>query len=203
MNTVLVDVFIPRLRQLVNVSLPPLLNDALIQSAQEFCRETKLVRHTRSLPGVSKGDVVAVIGSSTLNGTGKGVFRACEIFSAIQGASTSDPLPMALGTEYSKLSRDTLVFNIDAMDIDVSCAVEPVQGSTHLPEILFDEYCQGVCYGAAHRILIQPDSDWFNPQLAQEYRQWFLESVREAYRFSVESGTTSSYNNPTRKREFF
>ncbi|CAH0531838.1 hypothetical protein CTH30272_04086 [Allocatenococcus thiocycli] len=203
MNTVLVEKFIPKLRQLVNVSLPPLLNDALVQAAQEFCRESKLVRYTRNLPSVSQNDVIAVISSSELNGIGKGAFRACEVFSVIQNASKHDALPMALGTEYSKLSRDMLTFDIDATDVDVLCALEPAPGSTHLPEILFDEYVQGICYGAAHLLLIQPDSDWFNPQLAHEYRQWFQESIRKAYRFSVESGNTSNFVNPTRTREFF
>ncbi|MFG0910189.1 hypothetical protein [Vibrio sp. FYR_4] len=203
MNTVLVETFIPKLRQLVNVSLPPLLNDALVQAAQEFCRESKLVRYTRKLASVNQNDVIAVVGSSELNGIGEGAFRACEVFSVIQAASTSDALPMALGSEYNKLSRDTLMFNIDALDVDVACAIEPSPGSTHLPEILFDEYAQGICYGAAHLLLIQPDSDWFNPQLAQEYRQWFQESIREAYRFSVESGNTSTFVNPTRERNFF
>lgn len=202
MNTVLVSTFFPTLRQLVNVSLPPLLGNAVVQAASEFCRETNLVRYTRKIATVSQGDVVAVVGSSDLNGD-EGDFRACEVFSVARNASTHDPLLMALGTEFVKLSRDMLMFNIDAKDISAECAIEPVPGSTHLPEILFTEYAQGICYGAAHRLLIQPDSDWFNPQLAQEYRQWFQESIREAYRFSVESGAASTFSNPTRKREFY
>lgn len=198
MKTVSVDLFTPKLRQLVNVTLPPLMHSALIQAAQEFCRESGVVRYSRTLENVAEGDVVALVGSSELN-CDSGSYLASEII------SITDAKHMALtkGEHYRQVSRDVVSFAASSSVVHVHCSVEPTTNSKNLPKLIFDEYAQAICYGAAHTLMLQPDSDWHNPSLGNEFRKWFVEAMRQAKRFALESGEPQTLSNPNRKREFF
>ncbi|WGY45230.1 hypothetical protein [Vibrio sp. ABG19] len=202
METVLVDTFIPKLRQLVNVPLAPLMNEVLVQAAQEFCRESGVVRYTRPIEAIESGSVLAVVGSSELNGAGSGSYIASEIMK-ITSVTPQETLILTKGDDYKLQGRDVVWFGVDIVSGVVHCSIEPTLNSTHVPQVLFDEYQQAICYGAAHLLMLQPDSDWHNPQLAFEYRQWFVEAMRSAKRFALENGDFQSFHNPTRRREFF
>lgn len=198
METVSVDLFVPKLRQLVNVSLPPLMHSTLAQAAQEFCRESGLIRYSRTLANVAAGDVIAVVGSSDLN-SGLGSYLASEIVSV----TDAEHAALIKGASYRQLSRDVLSFTDAHSEVHVHCSIEPGIQTQTLPKILHDEYAQAICFGAAHLLMLQPDSDWHNPSLAGEYRRWFVEAMRDAKRFALESGEPQSFSNPIRKREFF
>ncbi|MCA3989536.1 hypothetical protein [Vibrio vulnificus] len=198
METVSVDLFVPKLRQLVNVALPPLMHSALAQAAQEFCRESGLVRYTRTFDNVSAGDVIAVVGSSDLN-SGSGSYLASHVISV----ADSEHAALIKGVNYRQMSRDVLSFITAHPYVEIHCSIEPGIHTQALPKLLLDEYAQAICFGAAHLLLLQPDSDWHNPSLAGEYRQWFVEAMRSAKRFALESGEPQPFSNPIRKREFF
>lgn len=198
METVSVDVFVPKLRQLVNVGLPPIMHTALAEAAQEFCRESGVVRYSRTLVNVAAGDVIAVVGSSDLN-KDSGSYLASEIISV----TDSEQAALFKGVNFRQMSRDVLAFITSHPVVHVTCSVEPGVYTQTLPKLLFDEYVQAICYGAAHRLMLQPDSDWHNPSLGNEFRQWFVEAMRQAKRFALESGDAQSFSNPIRKREFF
>lgn len=199
METVSVTHLVPTLRQLVNVALPPLMHTALAQAAQEFCRESGLVRYTREFDHIEAGSVHALIGSSALNQSGQGSYLTSEIIALLD----ENGEPLQKGSHYQSLSRDVLRFLVPIAHLTLECTVEPLPHSLTLPKVLCDEYGQAVCYGAAHRLLWQPDSDWHHPTLANEYRQWFIEALRLAKRFQLESGQRQSFANPIRCREFF
>ncbi len=198
METVSVDLFTPKLRQLVNVTLPPLMHSALVQAAQEFCRESGVVRYSRTLVNVAAGDVIAVVGSSDLN-SDSGSYLASEIISV----TDAEHAALIKGEHYRQMSRDVMSFIVSNPVVHVHCSVEPGVNSKTLPKLLLDEYAQAICYGAAHTLMLQPDSDWHNPSLGNEYRQWFVEAMRSAKRFALESGEPQAFSNPIRKREFF
>lgn len=202
MNAVSVDTFIPKLRQLVNVPLAPLMNEVLVQAAQEFCRESGVVRYTRAIETIESGSVLAIVGSSELNGVGAGSYIASDIMK-ITSVTPQTTNILTKGQDYKLLGRDVVSFGVDIEIGVVHCSIEPTLNSTHLPQVLFDEYQQAICYGAAHLLMLQPDSDWHNPQLGNEYRQWFVEAIRSAKRFALESGEFQTFHNPTRRREFF
>ncbi|EGR1036654.1 TPA: hypothetical protein I7108_000106 [Vibrio cholerae O1] len=199
METVAIEQFVPTLRQLVNVALAPLLHSALLQAGQEFCRESGLVRYERKLEGVKAENVIAVVGSSDLNEPGKGSYLTSEVMAVLDDEGTA----LIKGVNYRQMNRDVLMFLTDCQRVSVHCSVEPQLHSKTLPKVLFDEYCQAVCYGAAHILMLQPDSDWHNPKLGNEYRAWFMDALRKAKRFSLESGEVQSFSNPIRQREFF
>ncbi|EKO3632406.1 hypothetical protein M3894_002936 [Vibrio metschnikovii] len=198
METVSVDLFTPKLRQLVNVTLPPLMHSALIQAAQEFCRESCVVRYSRTLKNVAAGDAVAVVGSSELN-RDSGSYLASEMISI----TDEEHVALVKGEHYRLVSRDVISFTTSSSIVHIHCSVEPTANSKTLPKLVFDEYAQAICFGAAHSLMLQPDSDWHNPSLANECRQWFVEAVRQARRFALESGEPQIFPNAIRKREFF
>nr|WP_243422010.1 hypothetical protein [Vibrio cholerae] len=83
METVTIEQFVPTLRQLVNVALAPLLHSALLQAGQEFCRESGLVRYTRTIDRVIAHQVVAIVGSSELNSPSVGRYTTAELMAVV------------------------------------------------------------------------------------------------------------------------
>ncbi|GHZ87958.1 hypothetical protein VCSRO177_0767 [Vibrio cholerae] len=199
METVAIEQFVPTLRQLVNVALAPLLHSALLQAGQEFCRESGLVRYTRTIDRVSAHQVVAIVGSSELNSPSVGRYTTAELMAVVDDKG----LALIKGIDYLQTSRDELRFLREGKDLFIHCAIEPQRDSQTLPKVLWDEYVQAICYGAAHCLMLQPDSDWHNPSLGREYRTWFVEAIRCAKRFGLETGQQQVFTNPVRQREFF
>ncbi|RMZ61633.1 hypothetical protein D9U34_23260, partial [Vibrio anguillarum] len=128
METVAIEQFVPTLRQLVNVALAPLLHSALLQAGQEFCRESGLVRYTRTIDRVSAHQVVAIVGSSELNSPSVGRYTTAELMAVVDDKG----LALIKGIDYLQTSRDELRFLREGEDLFIHCAIEPQRDSQTL-----------------------------------------------------------------------
>ena len=202
-KTVPIDDFIPSLRQIVNVTLDFLMEEALIKSAQEFCRKSDFIRYAWSLNDVSPGELYSLVDSLEVDND-EGVFQFSSLLSisGLEVGSTKER-PLFTPDDYSILKRGDIVFNRDFVSFTAACSIEPNLSSKHLPAELFDEYLDGICSGAAARLLIQPDPDFSDPNLANYHRTQFIESMREARRFKLDANPQDTLMRPERTRSFY
>lgn len=195
MRSVPVSDFIPTLRQLVNVPLPGLMADAIVKAAQTFCRQSYITTYSRQFDHVIGAQAVSIVaGNPDIDAK---ALKSSDILYLVSGGSR-----LTHGVDYRKVSRDEVYFLKRHDDVSVVCALEPVQKAKTLPAVLFDDYLDGICAGAASLLYAQPDSDWFNADLAQYNQSRFVESYREAKRFQLDV-TPELSHNPVRKRDFF
>ena len=198
MRSVPVSDFVPSLRQLVNVPLPGLMTDAIVKAAQTFCRQSLVVTFYRDFDQVYAGQTLNIVASSSVNRAAGNSYKSAEIQQLTANGNLLVP-----DEDYHIVSRDEVRFLKDHTDVAVICAIEPVQAATMLPALLFDDYLDGICSGAASLLYSQPDSSWFSADLAQFHDRKFVESYREAARFRLEASPALTFQNPVRKREFF
>jgi len=199
-----IAVFNASLRKIVNVPLPFIMAESIVKAAQTFCRKSQLIIYTRSLGDVTALQDYTLISDSELN-TNKSLLKCSEVIS-ISGQEPGSPEPITLhrGSDYVVYSRDEISFNLAYTNVQVRCAVEPVQSATELPIVLLEDYLDGICSGAASLLFMQPDSDWSSARLAKHHDTLFIESIVEARRFRLDANphqTTAS--RPVVKRNFY
>lgn len=197
MRSVPVSDFIPTLRQLVNVPLPGLMADAVVKAAQTFCRQSNIAVFYRSFDQVAAGQTISLVGDSPENAEAANSFKCAELFGLAAGGQ-----PLVKNTDYRLVSRDEIHFLKTHHDVTATCALEPANRATQLPAVLLDDHLDGICAGAASLLYKQPDSDWFNADMAYMHERQFVQSYREAARFRMEASPELSFQNPVRKRDF-
>lgn len=127
------------------------------------------------------------------------IWRVDETISALEGATTMT-ITVADGAaitgipkmevneklyeEYT-ISGATVTFD-DALaadtDFDVTSALKPTMAATSLPDILYNDWFDGVEAGAIHTLCMLPDKPWTNLKLSQKARADFYGQAVEAKR---------------------
>ncbi|WP_251878969.1 hypothetical protein [Grimontia kaedaensis] len=174
------------------------MEEAVVWAAQAFCRRSLAIWRARTFHQVFKHQTISTIEQSSLNHRTLGALKSAEIISV-----TSKGERLVVGRDYNAVSLDDVHF-LDAFDdVTVTCAVEPRVGSSHLPASLFNDWEDGICAGAAKRLLLQPDKDWSDVALAGYYEREFVEAIRKARRWRLEVSPDVTPENPlSRKRSF-
>ncbi|WP_407330553.1 hypothetical protein [Enterovibrio sp. 27052020O] len=196
MRTVPVSEFMPTLRQLVSVVLPMQLEQAIVASAVRFCRGSGVVMASRTFCQVYEGQTINIVRDSAVNRRADGILKASD-----SALITSDGVALQPDRDYHALSLDDVFFLRDAQDVTITCTVEPVLGAKELPAKLYDDWLSGICAGAAARLYAMPDS--LDPNLHAHYEREFVETMRQAMRWRLETSPSMSPSAPVRKREFF
>lgn len=204
METVPVSDFFSSLRKIVNVPLEFMMAESIVKAAQTFCRKSKEVIYTRSLGTIEVLTDYNLISDSELNDPNT-ILKSVEIINMSGIDSDSDsPRYLKRGVDYVIVSRDVIYFNESFTDVKVRCAIEPVQDVSVLPKVLFDDYLDGICSGAASLLLAQPDSDWGDGNLSQYHDRLFIESIVEARRFRLDANPQEQdIARPTINRSFY
>lgn len=89
--------------------------------------------------------MVAIVGSSELNSPSVGRYTTAELMAVVDDKGSA----LIKGIDYLQTSRDELRFLREGEDLFIHCAIEPQRDSKTLPKVLWDEYGQAICYGAA------------------------------------------------------
>ena len=203
MNTVPVSEFLPTLRKLVNVPLPMVMEDAISRAVQEFLRRSMLVSFTRELGDVAIGTDYTLISDSELNATDD-VFQCVETqWVTTTDLGTASTALLALNEDYQVKGKDVLGFLDSFTSVKALCVVETKTYATQFPEVLYTDWLDGICCGAASYLLMQPDSDWANPNLAAYNQRQFEQAIVDARRWALDANPDLGFQNPVRKRSFF
>lgn len=156
--------------RLVRIAVPgcpePLIADAIIDAAIEFCRKTRAVTEDVTVTTVAADATYPLTTSANtrawrvlrverdtvpLNKSSKPVFDANVHLRAAGTAShyyldddtlTLGPVPEAIET------------------LDVSVVVEPVLGATTIPDVLYNDWRRVVASGAKAVLLAIPKTEW-------------------------------------------
>lgn len=191
-----VSEFLPTLRMLVDVPVPGLMETAIVKAAQRFCRESKALVEHRCFDNVFSCQSVSVIANTF--GHGKIQLKGAGVV-----AVTSESKTLTAGVDYSVKSLDQVKFNHHFSDVSIIGIAEPLANADHLPAILFTDYVDGICAGAASILQKQPNVAWFEPSLAQYNERDFTQAIRDAYRMAIESEPALCPSRPQPKREFY
>lgn len=202
-KTVPISEFVSSLRKYVNVPMDFLMEEALLKSAQEFCRKSQFIRVDWPIKDVTVGNIYNFSDYLTLDEPGA-KFKPTELL-VINGTEYGDENEGQLfnSVDYNIYRRADIMFHFEFTQVVAVVVVEPGHGSTHLPQELYDDYLPGICSGAAADLLMQPDSDWSDPNLAAYHRAQFVESMREAKRFKQDSNPDDEAQRPPRQRSFY
>ncbi|PSU66815.1 hypothetical protein C9J20_09025 [Photobacterium phosphoreum] len=189
--------FVPTLRLLVDVPVPGLMETAIIKAAQQFCRDSKVLVKIRQFDDVFEYQSVSVI-SPQVGTKGKVQLKGAGIVNV-----TSKGEALTSGYDFDVVSRDDITFKADFSDVVITAMAEPIINADQLPEVLFHDYVDGICAGAANLLQLQPTTSWFNPDLAQYNQREFISAIRQAYRYAIEHTPVLEPDNPACRREFF
>lgn len=165
--------------QLVRMAVPgcpePVITDAIIAAAIEFCRETRAVTQTV--------DVTTVIGQAVYAPAvtaGTRAFRAewveregepLNIGSRAGFASDSELRGSGTPTAYYLDDGDLVLGPVpDAVEtLEAQFAIAPAENATTLPDVLVDDWRRVIAAGAKALLLVQPKAAWQSlPDAANE-----------------------------------
>ncbi|MGR5465337.1 hypothetical protein ACPV5G_20585 [Photobacterium damselae] len=187
--------FLPMLRLMVDVPIPGVMEQALVQAAIVFCRQSQCIEKTRAFDEVYERQNVAAV---------NGQF-GCKGKPQLKGAGiilvSSKGHPLKKGVDYTVVGLDKVVFKHDFASIEIHAFAEPIIGSTQLPASLYFDYCNTICRGAAAILQMQPNQTWTQPDLAQHNERLFVSGYREAFRNAIEQ--REYIPRPETKREFY
>lgn len=156
--------------RLVRIAVPgcpdPLIDDAIIDAAIEFCRDTRAVTETLNL--------TTVIGQSTYalamaTGTRANRAQRVERDTVPLGKSSKpvfddNPHLRAAGTAgHYYLDDDSIVLGPvpDAVEtLKVSVVIEPALGSPTVPDVLYNDWRRVIASGAKAVLLAIPKTEW-------------------------------------------
>ena len=137
----------------------------VLSKAIEFCRQTSIWSQTEQY--TATGDETTVTLSPP---AGSRVFRA-EVTRNGYPCLTFD------------LGSNQIVFDV-ALVLNEEIAVKeflvPTRDATALPDILYNDYFEGIKQGALSSLMLIPNKEWSNPELATVCLQDFMYYVTEA-----------------------
>lgn len=180
-----VDDVLPLVRQYVRSCPDFVMADWIIQSARNFCRQSRYLRQSFTVP-TEAGQSFYSLESQ----------QPTEEIIALNSASYDDePLipsapeesPTEAGTPqrfWYLPSREIVITPTpqdDAQDsLAVNVIVQPKVGATTLNDELVGRFDSVIANGAIHRLLKMPQTLWFNPQLVPEFKELERQGIADA-----------------------
>lgn len=179
------------IHQRVDVPVQALMTSALVATAKQFCRKSQCVIVSQPYDSVRAGQTLTVEPEPHPD------LMASEILQLTQLDRLISP------SEYCILNRDSVHLLADYEAIDVHYVVEPRTQAQHLPTMLFQEYGDGICAGAASRLQRQAQMPWGDLDMAHMNEQEYYSALREARRMTLEVSPWLDIPASVRQREFF
>lgn len=177
------------IRSVVPEAPEPLMQDALIRAAQEFCADSWWLR--RNLPVVTQANVNQYLVTPPPN----------EEIIAAKHAQVADtqgnisPMRFPYGTtlnpmvgaqqpwEITYIPEGWLQFNPtpdQAYNLLVECITQPILEADTIADELVRKWSRALGYGALAWVLRQKSEDWFDPQESDSYTSKFSAEIIKA-----------------------
>lgn len=156
--------------KLVRIAAPncpdPLLDDAIIDAAIDFCRQTRVVTESLSVATVAAQSVypLATSANTRANRAQRVERGTVPLTKSSKPAFDANPHLRAAGTaNHYYLDNDSLVLGPipEAIEtLKLSVVVEPVLGATTIPDVLHDEWRRVIASGAKAILLSTANVPW-------------------------------------------
>lgn len=159
----------------------PLLNQAILMAAAQFCRESMSWTETQDpitlVNGVSDYDLDAPMGAYLLTvrdvWVGNRRLQAITTQEVTPGERSSEPSFYNLATSRESLSVFPTPAGVTGASLVVRACYFPAPNATSLPDFLGRNYLDAITSGAKARLMAVPAVPWSNPALGAYYRQIF------------------------------
>lgn len=86
-------------------------------------------------------------------------------------------------TRYALFGDETIRFYPtpdDVYSFEAAAVLSPSSNATSVPDFLYEDHLQTICYGAISTLTIIPGKEWTNPELAMYYSAKFWKCVDDA-----------------------
>ncbi|PWI34836.1 hypothetical protein DI392_00715 [Vibrio albus] len=196
MEMVPVTEFLYEFRPMVSGFMPDLLPRAILQSARRFCKDTDLLLFETTLTAVTANQQIVISDQLALDG----VDTTGLVMGNIVRVSGDDD-QLYIGGGFSEQSKGTITIFDEADSLTISVSMLPERNALELPETLLDDWLDGICAGAASYLYQLPENQ--DLKLHQYHEREYVEQMRSAKRWRLESLSHASFSPTKRNREFF
>lgn len=188
-----ISVFMPRTAPMLLAAPEPLIEQALVDSAIEFCERTLVVQRVlepvRTRKGVPEYDL-DLEQDTTLASVIWVSYAGRKLTNVVQQAQENanayypaDPSAVSTPTQ-AHVFNDTLRLypapDVDGGELVVRVAVRPVRNARQFPDELYADWVEVVSSGAVARLAVIPGESFTNPELAAAMLGRFEKGVSEA-----------------------
>jgi hypothetical protein len=188
--------FVDELRPLVNGVMPDLLLRATLRSATRFCSDTNLFIINTTVSQVISGQTIIVKDQWAIDGTAIDEMAFSDAILII-----ADGERLFLGDAYVESSKGALTILGDHDSVTITASVKPDRNATKLPEALYEDWLDAVLSGAAANLYTLPENS--DGSAYQYYEREYIEHMRQAKRWRLESLPHQPFSPTVRQREFY
>jgi len=184
-----IEDFLPRVLPFVPACPDITALQAVVDSAVEFCEQSLIIRHEpapfQTAEGVSQYDIdvpsqhdFSRVVYVTVDGS-----ELAPIPTEWQPMATSnDSKPQYF---FISNNEEELLLNLyptpeKAYTVAVSIALKPTRDAQQLPDVLYDNWVDGVSYGALSRLMLIPSQQYSSAAQSQFYKQRFAMICNQA-----------------------
>lgn len=194
-----ISTFYPLIEPYVIGCPVPLMNQAVLRSAIEFCRRTNAVQEigTQDITADTTEYDIDVPTSSQLTcivGVWVGGKKidpvatdSVESGTAMRGNIGQDEVPPGNSTcYYQRLPSDSVIYlwpsptDTITDGLAIKAAFEPTQAATSLADVLWTYHADAIAYGALAYLMSLPGQSFSNPTSAVDFRTRFITSAEKA-----------------------
>jgi hypothetical protein len=184
-----IEDFLPRVLPFVPACPDITALQAVVDSAVEFCEQSLIIRHEpepfQTVEGVSEYDIDIPSQhafSRVIYVTVDGVELAPIPTEWQPTPTSSDSKPRLF---FVSNNEEELLLNLYPVPnrdytVRMSMALKPMRDSQQVPDVLYDNWADGVCYGALARLMLIPGQQYSSAAQSQFYKQRFAMICNQA-----------------------
>lgn len=194
MELVDLGLFLPLLRRHIAGPLEDMMRNAIIDSAIQFCRDSKFL-----VDVCIATDVVANTALEICTTTG---VKASDINSV----SDAEGNRLTGGIDYLVTSANIITPTRDYTKLVIGYAAEPTPDAVQIPKPVYDDYAETIVSGALVSLFLRPGMPWTNAKQAEFFKTYFIDGTRRGARFRLEQSqdpVQTEFDNPVRAHDFF
>lgn len=194
MELVDLSLFLPLLRRHIAGPLEDMMRNAIIDSAIQFCRDSKFLVDVRVATNVAANTTLEICTTTGVKA------------SDINSVSDADGNRLTGGIDYRVASANVITPTRDFTVLTIGYAAEPTPDATQIPKPIYDDYAETIVSGALVSLFLRPGMPWTNPQQAEFFKTYFIDGTRRGVRFRLEQSqdpVQTEFDNPVRVHEFF
>lgn len=170
------------------ISCPmPVVDQAIVSAAIEFCERTYVWRHTPATVAA----VEATTSYAFVTPTGAKVERVqaawldgepLKVRNATDMLGVADWLTETGTPEYLVVLDDSnwRLYPLGAGDVDMMVTLKPTRGATDIDADVFEAHVESIAAGALYRLQAKPGKPWSNPDLAAWNKSQFESGITDA-----------------------
>ncbi|MCE0495773.1 hypothetical protein [Vibrio salinus] len=196
MDMVSVNQFLPELRTMIPNIMNEIMKREVVKAARRFCEDTNIFIITETVS--SESDVQTFDIPSLWAASGN---RQDKMEFANVVLVTGDEETLYESSDYTMPDKGSIAIEKAYRSISIMASVKPERAVNELPESLYNQYAEFICYGAASKLYTVAGHE--NGDLHQYYEREYIEGMRKVKRWRLNSFPHQPFSPRKRNRSFF